>query len=96
MRIAKSDYTFKVSDFILIIQDLDMGRKSVTSDMVNVLSEIKRKIGDMIHDLDIIYCDAEGIWDGVISEWTTEECSDINFYHIGEMEMLEAIKKIKK
>lgn len=96
MRIAKSDYTFKVSEGILIIQDLDMGRKSVTNDMVNVLSEIKSKIGNTIHDLDIIYRDSEGIWDGVDSEWTVGGCADVHFYHIGEMKIESAIKKIKK
>lgn len=68
---------------------------SVTNNIENVLSEIRDEMGEKITDATIIYRDSEGIWDGVIPEWTIDRCSSVRFYYIGETSLVKAIKKIK-
>jgi hypothetical protein len=93
--LPKSDYKWKFKDNILFIQDLNLGRMSVTNNIENVLSEIKDEMGEKITEAKIIYKDSQGVWDGVIPEWTTEGCSSVRFYYIGETSLVKAIKKIK-
>jgi len=96
MSISKSDYQWNFSDGILTIEDLNSGGMSVTNNMENILSEIKQKVGNKIHEAKIIYRDSEMVWDGVEAEWTVGGCSDVSFYSIREFYVKEAIKKIRK
>jgi hypothetical protein len=41
-----------------------------------------------------LYKDSEGVWDGISPEWGLNSCTDANFYHIGETNSEEAIKKV--
>lgn len=91
----KSDYEWRFKDGILSIEDLNLGKMSVTNNMENVLTEIRSKIGDKILDAKIVYCDSEGEWDGVIPEWTITGCSNVQFYFIGEKSFEKAIKFLK-
>lgn len=94
--IPKSDYEWRFKDNILFIEDLNLGRMSVTNNMENVLSEIRDKIGEKIIGAKIIYKDSEGFWDGVIPEWTIKECLNVRFYYIGEISLIKAIDKMIK
>ena len=96
MKNSKSDYKWNFSERILTIEDLNMGRMSVTNNIVNILSEIKQQIGNKIHEAKIIYRDSEMIWDGVEAEWTVGGCAEVRFYHIGEIKITEALKKIRR
>lgn len=96
MRTSNSDYIWNTSGNVLLIQDLDQGRMSVTNDIENVLSDLQKSIGDSIKSMDIIYRDSNGVWDGVIAEWGVSRCTDARFYHIGETNKDNAIQKINK
>jgi hypothetical protein len=92
---SDSDYEWRFKDGILAIEDLNLGKMSVTNNMENVLTEIRSKIGDKILDAKIVYRDSEGSWGGVIPEWTIAGCSDVQFYFIEEKSFEKAIKFLK-
>jgi len=60
----RADYTYTVDDNVIAIVDLDLGSKSVTNDMENVLADIRAEIGDLA-GYAVIYQDSLGRWDGV-------------------------------
>jgi hypothetical protein len=91
----KSDYVWKTQEDILIIEDLNLGRMSVTNNAEGVINEIYEKLGSSIHNYHIIYKDSEGIWDQLIPSWGVNECVEISFKYIGETNLEIAIKKIK-
>lgn len=72
---TSSDFTYEIHGNIIAIEDLDLGNKSVTNDIENVLCAIrfheenKHQGFKANFDFDnkrIIYKDSEGIWDEVI------------------------------
>jgi len=91
----KSNYEWRFKDGVLAIEDLNLGKMSVTNNMENVLTEIRSKIGDEIVGAKIVYRDSEGEWDGVIPVWTREVCTNVQFYFIGEKSFEKAIKFLK-
>jgi hypothetical protein len=91
----KSDYVWKTQEDILIIEDLNLGRMSVTNNAEGVINEIYEKLGPSIHNYHIIYKDSEGIWDQLMPSWGVNECVEISFKYIGETNLEIAIKKIK-
>ena len=76
MKNSKCDYNWNFSERILTSEDLNTGRMSVTNNIVNVLSEIKQKVGDKIHEAKIIYRDSEMIWpfSSMIIKFTHPTC----------------------
>lgn len=95
MRISKSDYIFSMESDVIMIEDLNLGRMSVTNDAENVITELYNQYGDQIKKYPIIYKDSEGIWDGLEPVWGVNSCTDVNFYPIGETNRAEAVKKAK-
>jgi hypothetical protein len=96
MRINKSNYTWKVTEDVLHIEDLNLGGKTVTNDIENVIDEIYRTIGEKIKDYKIIYRDSEEMWDGVTPSWGVKKCVSCDFYHIGETDFILALEKTKR
>ena len=94
MKISRCDYIWSLIDNVILIEDLNLGGMSVTNDAENVITEIYQKIGEAIKGSPILYKDSEGVWDGISPEWGLNSCTDANFYHIGETNSEEAIKKV--
>lgn len=93
--IPSSDYNWGIKEGILVIEDLNLGRMSVTNNAESVISEIYTQIGTQLHNLDIIYKDSEGIWDQLIASWGVSECVEVSFKYLGETNLEIAIIKIK-
>jgi len=91
----RSDYNWGIKEGILVIEDLNLGRMSVTNNAEGVINEIYSQIGAQLHNLDIIYKDSEGIWDQLIPSWGVNECVEVSFKYLGETNLEIAIKKIK-
>jgi hypothetical protein len=69
----ESDYDFTIDRTgdspVLVIQDLDRGRKSVTNNMDAILKRIAADTGCSLEQIPIVYKDSDGNFDGVqISE----------------------------
>ncbi|ADB43007.1 hypothetical protein [Spirosoma linguale] len=60
----RADYTYTIEGSVISIIDLDLGSKSVTNDINNVLDDIRAEIGDLA-GYAVIYRDSMGRWDGV-------------------------------
>lgn len=60
----RADYTYSVESNIISIIDLDLGNKSVTNDIENVLDDIRTELGTLA-GYAVIYQDSMGRWDGV-------------------------------
>lgn len=60
----RADYTYTIEGSVIAIVDLDLGSKSVTNDIENVLDDIRAEIGDLA-GYAVIYQDSMGRWDGV-------------------------------
>ena len=65
----KSTYRLDVYDSVQVvaIEDLNMGERSVTNDIENVIEEVRRimnKTGRNIERYQVIYKDSEGLLDG--------------------------------
>lgn len=80
----RADYTYSVESTIISIIDLDLGSKSVTNDMENVLDDIRADIGDLA-GFAVIYRDSTGRWDGVRLIGRSVE-----FYSINEADQQQA------
>ena len=71
---VKSDfaYNFHILEYgqlCLSIVDLNLGRMSVTNDIENVLTYIRKTRGlhvDQMRDVYIVYCDSDDRWDRVV------------------------------
>lgn len=84
----RADYTYTVEENIIAIVDLDMGSRSVTNDIENVLDEISAQLGGLA-GYAIIYRDSQGIWDGVRLERGLAV-----FYGLNETELEEARRRL--
>lgn len=73
-----ADYTYTIEDNVIAIVDLDLGNRSVTNDIENVLDDIRSEIGDLA-GYSVIYRDSMGRWDGVRLVNRT-----VYFYGLGE------------
>lgn len=60
----RADYTYTIEGNVIAIVDLDLGSKSVTNDIENVLEDIRAELGDLA-GFAVIYRDSMGRWDGV-------------------------------
>jgi hypothetical protein len=89
----KSDYYFIIDHNTLCIVDRDEGGVSVTNNAEAVLDEIKELL--LPHGLRmppvVIYCDSEGMWDGM--EYVD---GTLTFYPLRKRDMAEAEELARK
>lgn len=89
-----ADFEWKIHDGVLVIVDLNEGGKSVTNDAESVL----RTISDILVGKGlslpqtIIYRDSDGIYDGL----RYPAPQGVEFYVLGETNVLKAIEKALK
>lgn len=97
MNKPKSDYTAQVDGDVIFIEDLNLGRMSVTNDIENIIDDLASKLTkpttltleDQYH---IIYRDSEGIIDGVLVSANRFG----GFYSINETDYQKAKLKIRR
>lgn len=92
MKKAKADYKYEINGNIIFIEDLDLGNKSVTNDIENILEDVAEEHNLELNNFHVIYRDCTGDIDGVLIR--NNEFS--SFYSIGEKDYESAVKKIKK
>lgn len=104
----KADYTYilDANKQIIYINDLNLGNKSVTNDIENVIKEIELDIKSKLEeyqlndfditDYSIIYLDSENEWTGIQHYKNTNDDFIVIFYHIGGDNVEEAEKKIRR
>lgn len=85
----RADFTFEVfeDEKIIFIEDLNLGKRSVTNDMENVLETIGKLpfINEHLAAYKILYRDSDGIIDGVIPIMQDKySVVDTHFYPIQE------------
>ena len=61
----QADFTYSMSTDVITITDLDLGNRSVTNDIENVLRKIEYWHQGSIATLRIMYRDSLGVWDRV-------------------------------
>ncbi|WP_229374392.1 hypothetical protein [Fibrella rubiginis] len=84
----RADYTYTIEGTIIVIVDLDLGNRSVTNDIENVLDDIRLKIGDLA-GYSVIYRDSMSRWDGVRLVGRT-----VYFYGLGETDKESAMNRL--
>lgn len=84
----RANYTYSVEDNIIAIIDLDLGNKSVTNDIDNVIDDIRTELGGL-SGYCVIYRDSMGRWDGVRLVNGT-----IYFYVLGEANKESAMDRL--
>jgi len=85
-----SDYIYFIKGKVLIIEDSDLGNRSVTNDIQNVLTAIKTELEFLPET--IIYRDSEGNFDGVEHEQGIFK----RFYPVNETDFEKALEKVSK
>ena len=88
---CQADFTYSMSPDVIAITDLDLGNKSVTNDIENVLRKIEYWHQGSIAAFRIMYRDSEGIWDGV--HWDGNQAT---FFALRETDEKEARRKLLK
>jgi hypothetical protein len=71
--VSEANFKYTIRGDVISIVDLDLGCKSVTNDMENVLRRIEYYHQGSIARFSIIYRDSKGIWDQV--NWDGEQVS---------------------
>jgi hypothetical protein len=84
-----SDYIYFIKGKVLIIEDSDLGNRSVTNDIQNVLTAIHNDL-DFLPET-IIYKDSLGNFDGVMHE----QGKFIKFYSVNESDLEKALEKVR-
>jgi hypothetical protein len=74
---------------VIAILDLDLGNKSVTNDIDDVLRKIEYYHQRSINSFKIMYRDSRGVWDGV--HWDGQRAS---FFPLQEKDEVLARKKL--
>src|SRR5215831_6593545 len=88
---CQADFRYSMSPDVIAITDLDLGKKSVTNDIENVLRKIEYWHQGSIATFRIMYRDSLGVWDGV--HWDGQRAS---FFAIQETDEVLARKKLLK
>jgi hypothetical protein len=70
---TQADFTYSILGNVISIIDLDLGKRSVTNDIENVLRKIEYYHQGSIVGFKIMYRDSESIWDGV--DWDGQRAS---------------------
>jgi len=68
---GQADFTYSMSPDVIAITDLDLGNKSVTNDIENVLRKIEYWHQGSIATFRIMYRDSLGVWERGALERTT-------------------------
>jgi hypothetical protein len=75
-----SDYNYRITEAqgrnVILIEDLNLGGKSVTNDIENVVSTISKTEGIDTKDYMIVYRDSMGIWDGWNGDFVALRATD--------------------
>jgi hypothetical protein len=83
---CQADFTYAISPDVIAITDLDLGNRSVTNDIENVLRKIEYWHQGSIAAFRIMYRDSLGVWDG----------QRASFFAIQETDEALARKKLLK
>jgi hypothetical protein len=86
---SQAEFTYSMSPDVIAIVDLDLGHRSVTNDIENVLRKIEHYHQGPITAFKIMYRDSEGVWDGV--DWDGKRAS---FFALREMTEERAREKL--
>jgi hypothetical protein len=62
---TEADFTYSISGNVISVVDLNLGSRSVTNDIENVLRKIDYYHQGSIMGFKIMYRDSEQMWDGV-------------------------------
>jgi hypothetical protein len=84
-----ADLTYSLSGNVISIIDLNLGNRSVTNNVENVLRKIEHFHQAPIFGFQIMYQDSEGVWDGI--HWDGEHAS---FFALREIEEGRARTKL--
>jgi hypothetical protein len=84
MNRPRADYSYDIVDDFLIIEDLNLGRMSVTNCIEDVVEEISKTLNVDPVNWKIIYRDSDGIWDG----WNH---ANYKFISLNEKSLTQAI-----
>ncbi len=84
-----ADFNYAISGKVISIVDLNLGNRSVTNDIENVLRKIEHFHQAPITGFLIMYRDYEGVWDGI--HWDGEHAS---FFALRETEEGRAREKL--
>jgi hypothetical protein len=88
----ESTFEYDTDGLVLWIKDMDLGGKSVTNDMENVLQRIIDE-GTNIYNYRIMYRDSSGTWDGVTVSKTVKRIK-FSFFAISEKDYDRAKSKL--
>lgn len=88
----RSDYEYSVDGSVIAIEDLDLGNRSVTNDIQNVVNDIRKELGANLtmSGYSIVYKDSMGRYDGVM----ISENGNASFYPLGESDLEKAKSRL--
>lgn len=85
-----SDFQYEIIEDVLVIFDCDLGERSVTNDIQNVLSAVDAEIGGIGHR-PVIYRDSTKTFDGVYHDGDRFA----GFYAVNETVLEAALSKVR-
>ena len=88
-RRSQADFTYSIFANVISIVDLNLGNRSVTNDVENVLRKIEYYHQGSIAGFDIMYRDSDGMWAGI--RWDGRHAS---FFPLLETEEGQARKRL--
>ena len=86
---SEADFIYSISGNLISIIDLDLGNRSVTNDIENVLRKIEHYHQAPIGGFHFIYRDSQGTWDGI--HWNGQQAS---FFPLQESDEARARAKL--
>jgi len=85
----RAEYEYGIQGEVIWITD-ELGMKSVTNDMGSILADIIREEKIDLCRYKIMYCDSQGVWDGV----RIGPSGNVQFLPIGEVKLHHAKQKL--
>lgn len=89
---GNADFEYQILNDVVVIYDLNLGGRSVTNDVHNVLETIEKDIGDF-KGKRIIYRDSHGVFDGIATSTSGEF---FNFFTLNVTTLDAAMKKLNR
>jgi len=89
---GNADFEYQLLNDVVVIYDLNLGGRSVTNDVHNVLESIEKDIGDF-KGKRVIYRDSHGVFDGITISCTGDF---FNFYTLNVKTLDAAMKKLNR
>ena len=86
---TQADFTYSILGNVISIIDPDLGNRSVTNDIENVLRKIEYYHQGSIVGFKIMYRDSEHIWDGI--QWDGQR---VSFFALRETDEERARKRL--